>query len=81
MAAASVTRTVLTETIDAARSAAAEEARKRLMPKACSRRSSHNVEVELGSAWYLRSPTFHGLLGEVRNADGVWPAPTASKPV
>ncbi len=34
MAAASVTRTVLTEIIDAARSAAAEEAGKRLKPKA-----------------------------------------------
>jgi histone H3/H4 len=70
-AAASVTRTVLTEIIDGARSAAAEEARKRLIPKDLISAIDRNVEVEVGSEWYLHSPTFHGLMGEVRNADGV----------
>ncbi|MFJ3224182.1 hypothetical protein ACIPJS_12535 [Streptomyces sp. NPDC086783] len=69
-AAASVTRTVLTEIIDGARNAAAEEARKRLIPKDLISAIDRNVEVEVGSTWYLHSPTFHGLLGEVRNADG-----------
>ncbi|CAM5279477.1 putative protein OS=Streptomyces pilosus OX=28893 GN=GCM10010280_60070 PE=4 SV=1 [Streptomyces pilosus] len=69
-AAASVTRTVLTEIIDGARSAAAEETRKRLTPKDLIAAIDRNVEVEVGSAWYLHSPTFHGLMGEVRNADG-----------
>ncbi|MDH6229139.1 hypothetical protein [Streptomyces sp. MJP52] len=69
-AAASVTRTVLTEIIDGARSAAAEEARKRLTPKDLISAIDRNVEVEVGSAWYLHSPTFHGLMGELRNADG-----------
>lgn len=69
-AAASVTRTVLTEIIDGARSAAAEEARKRLLPKDLISAIDRNVEVEVGAEWYLHSPTFYGLLGEVRNADG-----------
>ncbi|MEU9530688.1 hypothetical protein BCL80_1392 [Streptomyces avidinii] len=69
-AAASVTRTVLTEIIEGARSAAAEEVRKRLIPKDLISAIDRNVEVEVGSAWYLHSPTFHGLMGEVRNADG-----------
>jgi histone H3/H4 len=69
-AAASVTRTVLTEIIDGARSAAAEEARTKLIPKDLVSAIDRNVEVEVGSAWYLHSPTFHGLVGEVRNADG-----------
>ncbi|NED13356.1 hypothetical protein G3I33_17920 [Streptomyces sp. SID9124] len=69
--AASVTRTVLTEIIDAAGAAAAEEARKRLIPEDLIAAIDRNVEVEVGSGWYLYSPTFHGLLGEVRNAEGV----------
>ncbi|MGI5484943.1 hypothetical protein [Streptomyces lavendofoliae] len=69
-AAASVTRTVLTEILDGARSAAAEETRKRLTPKDLISAIDRNIEVNVGSAWYLHSPTFHGLLGEVRNADG-----------
>ncbi|WP_326787791.1 hypothetical protein [Streptomyces sp. NBC_00151] len=69
-AAASVTRTVLTEIIDGARSAAAEKARTRLIPKDLISAIDRNVEVEVGSAWYLHSPTFHGLMGELRNADG-----------
>ncbi|MGA5559241.1 hypothetical protein [Streptomyces lavendulocolor] len=69
-AAASVTRTVLTEIIDGARSAAAEEVRKRLIPKDLISAIDRSIEVNVGSAWFLYSPTFHGLLGEVRNADG-----------
>ncbi|CAM5677224.1 hypothetical protein SGRIM128S_04602 [Streptomyces griseomycini] len=94
-AAASVTRTVLTEIIDGARSAAAEEARKRLIPKDLISAIDRNVEVEVGSEWYLHSPTFHGLMGELRerrwsarlfvSAAGhvhrvVWLAPTGSRP-
>ncbi|MDX2291008.1 MULTISPECIES: hypothetical protein [Streptomyces] len=69
-AAASVTRTVLTEIVDAARSAAAEESRMKLIPKDLVSAIDRNVEVDVGSEWYLHSPTFHGLMGEVRNADG-----------
>ncbi|MEU5665801.1 hypothetical protein [Streptomyces longwoodensis] len=68
--AALVTRTVLTEIIDGAGSAAAEEARKRLTPKDLVSAIDRNVEAEVGSAWYQYSPTFRGLMGEVRNADG-----------
>ncbi|GGV67025.1 hypothetical protein GCM10010261_59510 [Streptomyces pilosus] len=32
--------------------------------------TDRNVEAEAGSACYLHSPTFHGLIGELRNADG-----------
>ncbi|MDX3114674.1 hypothetical protein [Streptomyces scabiei] len=70
-AAASVTRTVLTEIIDGARSVAAEHAGTRLIPKDLISAIDRNVEMEVGTAWYLHSPTFHGLMGEVRNADGV----------
>ncbi|MFE6662854.1 hypothetical protein ACFVFH_04715 [Streptomyces sp. NPDC057697] len=69
-AAASVTRTVLTEIVDAARGAAAEEGRKRLIPRDLVSAIDRNAEMEVGSAWYLHSPSFHGLMGEVRNADG-----------
>ncbi|MEU1502205.1 hypothetical protein [Streptomyces sp. NPDC005732] len=69
-AAASVTRTVLTEIIDAARSVATEEDRKRLIPRDLVSAIDRNVEVEVGSTWYLYSPTFHGLTGDMRNADG-----------
>ncbi|MET7453473.1 hypothetical protein ABZT03_16580 [Streptomyces sp. NPDC005574] len=69
-AAASVTLTLLTEIIDGAKNAAVEEARTRLIPKDLISAIDRNIEVEVGSAWYLHSPTFHGLMGEVRNADG-----------
>ncbi|SED82332.1 hypothetical protein SAMN05216483_4626 [Streptomyces sp. 2131.1] len=69
--AASVTRTVLTEVIDAAGAAAAEKCRKRLIPEDLISAIDRNVEVEVGSGWYLYSPAFHGLLGELRNAEGV----------
>lgn len=70
-AASVVTRTVLTEIIDGARGAAAEEARRRLIPRDLIAAIDRNVEVEVGSAWYLHSPTFHGLMGEMRDAEGV----------
>lgn len=60
-AAASVTRTVLTEIIKGARSAAAEEVRTRLIPQDLISAIDRSVEVQVGSAWYLHSPTFHGL--------------------
>ncbi|MEU5824219.1 hypothetical protein [Streptomyces sp. NPDC047803] len=69
--AASVTRTVLTEIIDAAEAAAAGKSRKRLIPEDLIAAIDRNVEVEVGSGWYLYSPAFHGLLGEVRTAEGV----------
>ncbi|MEV4949755.1 hypothetical protein [Streptomyces sp. NPDC053755] len=69
-AAASVTRTVLREIVDGARSAAAEETRTRLIPQDLVSAIDRNIEVEVGTAWYLHSPTFHGLMGEVRDADG-----------
>ncbi|WP_330452112.1 MULTISPECIES: hypothetical protein [unclassified Streptomyces] len=69
--AASATRTVLTEIIDAAGAAAAEKSGKRLIPEDLIAAIDRNVEVEVGSSWYLYSPTFHGLLGEMRDAEGV----------
>ncbi|MFB7246716.1 hypothetical protein CW362_05490 [Streptomyces populi] len=70
-AAASVTRTVLTEIIDGARSAAAEEARKKLIPRDLVSAIGRNVEIEVGCQWYLHSPTFHGLTGVLYDAEGV----------
>ncbi|MBV1949524.1 hypothetical protein [Streptomyces sp. BV129] len=69
--AASVTRTVLTEIIDGARSAAAEEARKKLIPRDLLSAIERNVEVEVGVKWYEHSPTFHGLTGVLYDAEGV----------
>jgi histone H3/H4 len=70
-AAASVTRTVLTEIIDGARRAAAEESRKRLVPGDLLSAIDRNVELEVGSQWYNHSPTFQGLTGVVHDAEGV----------
>lgn len=70
-AAASVTRTVLTEIIDAARRAAAEEARKKLIPRDLLSAIDRNVELEVGGKWYDHSPTFKGLMGVMYDADGV----------
>ncbi|MEU3853786.1 hypothetical protein [Streptomyces sp. NPDC029554] len=70
-AAASVTRTVLTEIISGARRAAAEDARKRLMPGDLLSAIDRNVELEVGSKWYDHSPTFRGLTGVVYDAEGV----------
>ncbi|MEW2289218.1 hypothetical protein [Streptomyces sp. NPDC047841] len=69
-AAASVTRTVLTEIIDGARRAAAEQARKKLVPGDLLSAIDRNVELEVGSTWYDHSPTFRGLTGVVYDAEG-----------
>ncbi|WP_055629842.1 hypothetical protein [Streptomyces hirsutus] len=70
-AAASVTRTVLTEIIEGARRAAAEEARRKLVPRDLLSAIDRNVEVEVGSKWYDHSPTFRGLTGVLYDAEGV----------
>ncbi|MEE1930806.1 hypothetical protein V1J52_21885 [Streptomyces sp. TRM 70351] len=70
-AAASVTRTVLTEIIDGARKAAATEARKRLVPGDLLSAIDRNVELEVGSKWYEHSATFRGLTGVLYDAEGV----------
>lgn len=70
-AAASVTRTVLTEIIDGARRAAAEEARKKLIPGDLLSAIDRNVELEVGNEWYGHSPTFRGLTGDLYDAEGV----------
>lgn len=69
-AAASVTRTVLTEIIDGARRAAAEEDRKKLIPRDLLAAIDRNVEVEVGGKWYHHSPTFKGLTGVLYDAEG-----------
>jgi histone H3/H4 len=70
-AAASVTRTVLTQIIDGARRAAAEQARKKLIPADLLSAIDRNVELEVGTTWYTHSPTFHGLTGVLHDAEGV----------
>ncbi|WP_060886554.1 hypothetical protein [Streptomyces caniscabiei] len=70
-AAASVTRTVLTEIIDGARRAAAVEARKKLLPRDLLSAIDRNVELEVGNKWYDHSPTFRGLTGVLYDAEGV----------
>ncbi|MEU0673644.1 hypothetical protein ABZ330_12230 [Streptomyces sp. NPDC006172] len=62
-AAASVTRTVLTEIIAGARRSAAGEARKKLIPTDLLSAISRNVEVEVAGTWYGHSPTFKGETG------------------
>ncbi|MFJ2961650.1 hypothetical protein ACIPIC_04995 [Streptomyces collinus] len=79
-AAASVTGTVLTEIIDGARRAAAEESRKRLVPGDLLSAIDRNVELEVGSQWYDHSPTFQGLTDVVHDAEGVIvPSPEHSR--
>ncbi|CAL9323874.1 hypothetical protein [Streptomyces sp. SudanB182_2057] len=70
-AAASVTRTVLTEIIDGARRAAAEAGRTKLIPGDLLSAIDRNVELEVGTKWYHHSPTFKGLTGVLYDADGV----------
>ncbi|MGW2826237.1 hypothetical protein ACWC24_35410 [Streptomyces sp. NPDC001443] len=70
-AAASVTRTVLTEIIAGARRAAAAEARKKLIPADLLAAIDRNVELEVGHKWYRHSPTFRGLTGDLYDAEGV----------
>ncbi|NEB75931.1 hypothetical protein G3I40_11965 [Streptomyces sp. SID14478] len=69
--AASVTRTVLTEIIDGARRAAAEESRKKLSSGHLVSAIDRNVELEVGGAWYAHSPTFKGMTGAPNDAGGV----------
>ncbi|MFJ8745405.1 hypothetical protein ACIRL2_39295 [Embleya sp. NPDC127516] len=70
-AAASVTWTVLSEIIDGARRAAAEEARKKLVPGDLVSAIGRNIELEVGDTWYHHSPTFRGLTGVLYDAEGV----------
>ncbi|MEU6271754.1 hypothetical protein ABZ871_04920 [Streptomyces populi] len=70
-AAASVTRTVLTEIVDGARRVAAEEARRKLVPGDLISAIDRDVEIEVGGQWYLHSPTFRGRTGVLRDAEGV----------
>ncbi|QNS02644.1 hypothetical protein [Streptomyces xanthii] len=78
-AAGAVTRTVLTEIIDGARRAAAEEARPKLLPRDLIAAIDRNVELEVGTQWYVRSPTFRGLLGVRYDAEGaIVPTPRRS---
>lgn len=79
-AAASVTRTVLSEIIDGARRAAAQEARKKLIPGDLLSAIDRNVELEVGTGWYDHSPTFRGLTGVLYDAEGVIvPSPKRSR--
>ncbi|MGQ4440563.1 hypothetical protein ACN6LI_005753, partial [Streptomyces violaceoruber] len=64
-AAASVTRTVLTEIVSGARAAAAAEDRRKLIPGDLLSVIDRNVELEVGTMWYDHSPTFRGLNGVV----------------
>ncbi|OWA05215.1 hypothetical protein B9W62_21375 [Streptomyces sp. CS113] len=70
-AAASVTRTVLTEIIDGARRAAAEQSRKKLIPGDLISATDRDVELEVGGTWYVHSPTFRCRTGDLYDADGV----------
>ncbi|CAM5706927.1 hypothetical protein STENM327S_07860 [Streptomyces tendae] len=69
-AAASVTRTVLTEIVDGARRAAEEESRKKLVPGDLLKAIDRNVELEVGTKWYGHSPTFRALTGVLYDAEG-----------
>ncbi|WP_406387666.1 hypothetical protein [Streptomyces sp. NBC_00887] len=69
-AAASVTRTVLTEIIDGARRAAAEQSRKKLLSGDLVSAIDRNVELEVGHKWYDHSPTFKGMTGVLYDAEG-----------
>ncbi|MFG3140111.1 hypothetical protein ACGFZA_28375 [Streptomyces sp. NPDC048211] len=71
IAAASVTRTVLTEIIDAARRAAAEENRTRLLPTDLISAIDRDVELDVGGTWFGYSSTFKERMGVVRDAEGV----------
>ncbi|MFI0811961.1 hypothetical protein [Streptomyces echinatus] len=79
-AAASVTRTVLAEIIDGARRAAAEEARKKLIPGDLLSAIDRNVELEVAGKWYDHSPTFRSRIGVLYDAEGVMvPSPKRSR--
>ncbi|MFC8736300.1 MULTISPECIES: hypothetical protein [unclassified Streptomyces] len=70
-AAASVTRTVLTEIVDGTGRAAAEEGRKKLLPRDLLTAIGRNVELDVGDKWYDHSPTFRRLNGDLYDARGV----------
>ncbi|MDA5145487.1 hypothetical protein PEM37_28660 [Streptomyces sp. AD681] len=70
-AAASVTRTVLTEIVDGARRAAAEQSRRKLIPGDLISATDRDVELEVGGTWYEHSPTFRCRTGDLYDADGV----------
>ncbi|MEU3890790.1 hypothetical protein [Streptomyces sp. NPDC029041] len=70
-AAASVTRTLMTEIIDGARKAAAEEARKKLVPGDLLSAIGRNVELDVGNEWYGHSPTFDGRRSRSRKPSAV----------
>ncbi|MFZ4151608.1 hypothetical protein [Streptomyces pseudogriseolus] len=67
-AAATVTRTLLTEIIEGARAAAAEEGITRLQPSHLVTAIDRNVEVDVANEWYAYSPTFRALDGNARSA-------------
>ncbi|GHB69550.1 hypothetical protein GCM10010377_70310 [Streptomyces viridiviolaceus] len=67
----SLVKAVLTEIIDGARRAAAEETRKKLIPGDLLSAIDRNVELEVGNKWYDHSPTFQGLAGVMYDAEGV----------
>lgn len=71
IAAASVTRTVLTEIIDAARRAAVEQNRKKLLPEDLIPAIDRNVELEVAGSWFGYSSTFKERMGVLRDAEGV----------
>ncbi|MFE9815852.1 hypothetical protein [Streptomyces sp. NPDC005773] len=80
IAAGAVTRTVLSEIIAAARKAAAEEVRKKLLPRDFISAIDRNVELEVGGVWFGYSPTFKGLNGVVHDATGaIVPVPRRSR--
>ncbi len=67
-AAASVTRTLLTEIIEGARAAAAEEGITRLQPRHLVTAIDRNVEVDVANEWYAYSPAFRALDGHAQGA-------------
>ncbi|MEU9597451.1 hypothetical protein AB0E06_11620 [Streptomyces sp. NPDC048109] len=69
-AAASVTRTALTEIVDGT-GRAAEEGRKKLLPRDLLTAIGRNVELDVGDKWYDHSPTFRRLNGDRYDARGV----------
>ncbi|MFF4429767.1 hypothetical protein ACFYZ4_11445 [Streptomyces sp. NPDC001513] len=70
-AAVSVLRTVLTEIVEGCSRAAAEQARRKLLPADLVSSLDRNVEVTVGEKWYDHSPTFKGLNGVTYDAEGV----------
>ncbi|MGA5125491.1 hypothetical protein ACPCAG_19620 [Streptomyces pseudogriseolus] len=68
-AAASVTQTLLTEIIEGATAAAAEEGVTKLRPRHLVTAIDRNVEVDVANEWYAYSPTFRALDGNAQTAD------------